>query len=100
MNLTLLQRSVYGEFESFDDCYSICRYLDSKKLLIDFFLTYEFDSRLRLNYVFSEGDQFPSLKCNDWIIWSYMKKSVKALLCLKLNGIVVQEMHPNNILIT
>ena len=80
---------MHGEFESFDDCYSICRYLDSQGLLLDFFLTYEFDSRVRLNYVFDEGDQFTTFKKNDWLIWSYMKRGLKALLKLKLNGIVI-----------
>ena len=96
-DLLMLQRTVHGEFESFDDCYTICRLLDQGHLLKDFFLTYEFDSRIRLNYVFEEGETFPTTKLNDAAVWSLMKKCFKQLHQLRLNGVVVQELHPDNI---
>jgi hypothetical protein len=88
---------VYGDYESFDDCYSVCKFLDQSHMLKDFFLTYEFDSRIRLNYVFQEGEPFPSSKISDCMAWKLMKKCFKELHRLKLNGIVVQEMHPDNV---
>jgi hypothetical protein len=75
----------------------VCKFLDSMHILKDFFLTYEFDSRVRLNYVFEEGEGFPQAKLSDCLMWHYMKKCFQELHRLKLNGIVVQEMHPDNI---
>ena len=52
----MIERIIYSEYESFDECYQICKYMDNEGLLVNFFLTNEFDSRVRLNYVIENGE--------------------------------------------
>lgn len=90
----LVQRIVFGEFESFDDCYTVTKYLDGQKnQLKDFFLTHEYDGKIRLNHVFDEHEPFS--KGSDGYLFRLLKNSVKELNKLKLNGMLVSEMQPD-----
>ncbi|CAD8080022.1 unnamed protein product [Paramecium sonneborni] len=94
-NYLLIQRIVHVEFESFDECYQVCKYLDP--YLLDFFLSMEqYDGKLRLNYIIENCDLIQKEDCN----FKLMKRCVTKLNELRLHDIFVQDMHPNNIFIT
>ncbi|CAD8075071.1 unnamed protein product [Paramecium primaurelia] len=94
-NYILIQRIVHVEFESFDECYQICKYLDP--YLLDFFLSVEqYDGKVRLNYIIENCDLIQKEDCN----FKLIKRCVKKLNELRSHDIFVQDMHPNNIFIT
>lgn len=74
---------MYGEYESIDDSYAICKYLD--KWILDFFLTIDGEGRTRLNYVVDNAEILESRQ----FTWHLLKRCVKALYQLKLNSIYV-----------
>ncbi|CAD8160201.1 unnamed protein product [Paramecium octaurelia] len=94
-NFILIQRIVHVEFESFDECYQVCKYLDP--YLLDFFLSMEqYDGKVRLNYIIENCELIQREDCN----FKVMKRCVKKLNELRSHDIFVQDMHPNNVFIT
>ncbi|CAK69867.1 unnamed protein product (macronuclear) [Paramecium tetraurelia] len=94
-NYILIQRIVHVEFESFDECYQVCKYLDP--YLLDFFLSMEqYDGKLRLNYIIENCELIQKEDCN----FNLIKRCVKKLNELRSHDIFVQDMHPNNVFIT
>jgi hypothetical protein len=57
--------------------------MQKQPYLQGFFLTFEFDSRVRLNYVFQEYTELPMHGVSEGRVWELMNLALKAIIHLQ-----------------